>query len=165
MSGFEYFVTKIDGIEICKLCGHRIMCQYPGFFSFHIHTHLYFEHVNAGKEEIIHCCGDFIELTTKVDGLTYAHSADILVRNIFPQLLFLTVPDVTSFSIKLRDILGKDTLTYALSKDDKSASLIELITTNAYVCVICGECYDSGMPTEEIAFRHVIRCCAPGCGV
>lgn len=166
MSAFSRFAKQIaNNGFICRLCNPTLVGRIKHYYDDTIHSHIYYKHILIMKIPgiIVHCHGTYIELISNANGKLFAHSADKTVKTLFPQLLFLTVQNVKSFSIELRDIL--DTGFSGLVMDDevfdfgdRSASIINLITTNANMCVFCGDCYEMGFPSMEIVFEHVIRC-------
>ena len=166
MFSFEAFSVRSDeNVLLCKLCGRVIGSNYPDSTATDmICSHLYGHHVRCDNSSypVVRHIGLKLSLISKVRGHTYSHTIDKIARLLFPHMLLLTVGDVDSFSIALRQIVN--TTVFGTTDDvmfesgGRNEELMELFSKELCICAFCGSCYDSGIPSPEIAFDHVMKC-------
>ncbi len=76
-----------------------------------------------------------------------------IVRDIFPQLIVLDFVNVIS-PLDLFD----DELYTGNYYSELRNFFVNLLPKLNYKCVICGDVYDCGLPTKEMALRHSVSC-------
>ena len=118
-----------------------------------------------------------VKMISIVNDNEIVHSFTLIVRNLYPQLVFLVALDMNSFSVSLREIitingsllvadnvmLPHEDEYYGFTIYDivkhRREEFSKLILTSQYKCVFCELEYDCGMPCIEIVADHVTMRC------